>query len=753
MNTVLKRIISTIILILFLMYTMPVLALTNEEVIYSKMDTESNVYKSIVSTTTEGANGTENAQEDINKELPIKCTVKYELDGKEISAKEIAGKSGNVKVNLTFENTIENKVNINGKTERMYTPFIVVAGVIVNNENNKNVKVSSGKVINDGTKSIVVGYALPGMEESLNLKKKDIELPNSIEITMETTSFEMGDIISLYTSNLLGSVDLDKIYDKLDEIYDSVDKLKDGADKLQDGTISLRDGVSSLNDGAIKLNDGTNTLNNGTQELSKGISSLNSGTKTLGSGVQTLSQGINDANAGAQALSQGVNQVKSGSEELTNGMKTLDSEYTALDQGIQSIAESAESLPDAINKVSGGISGIGDGLNDLKTKLQGANENISALANGAANVNTGLNQISSIVENMPAQTTGTSVATLAVDNSASIDSINSAESLNSSAIGTLQGIQTTLDGLKNGENDAEIENKKAQIQAAIDNINSSNSSLEAAKTNMKTEVSGTTSTTITNPDVSTLKAVVASVSAGAANVSGGMQKLNSEFGGFISGTDKLIGGNANLANGFNQLSEPLKELSNNAGKLSSGSLKVKNGISELTNGSEKLNSGITEVNAGAEKLADGTNKLNNGATTLAGGANSLISGVNKLNEGGEKLANGSNELANATNSLKDGTGKLLDGANELTDGMVKFNKEGITKIYNTVNGDVKGIVNRLKTLEELGREYNKFGSDTERNEIKFITIIDSIKNSKKEETNEEVILDNEEVDIKKNKEN
>ena len=77
MNISLKRITSGIILVTFLLYTMPVLALTNEEIVYSKMDTSSNIYKSIVSTTIEGADGTQNNQEDINKELPIKCSVKY----------------------------------------------------------------------------------------------------------------------------------------------------------------------------------------------------------------------------------------------------------------------------------------------------------------------------------------------------------------------------------------------------------------------------------------------------------------------------------------------------------------------------------------------------------------------------------------------------------------------------------------------------------------------------------------------------
>jgi putative membrane protein len=67
-------------------------------------------------------------QGESENELPISCSVKYELDGEEISAKDIAGKSGKVKVTINYENKSENLVNINGKTQKLYTPFVVVAG-------------------------------------------------------------------------------------------------------------------------------------------------------------------------------------------------------------------------------------------------------------------------------------------------------------------------------------------------------------------------------------------------------------------------------------------------------------------------------------------------------------------------------------------------------------------------------------------------------------------------------------------------
>ena len=48
---------------------------------------------------------------------------------------------------------------------------------------------------------------------------------------------------------------------------------------------------------------------------------------------------------------------------------------------------------------------------------------------------------------------------------------------------------------------------------------------------------------------------------------------------------------------------------------------------------------------------------------------------------------------------------------------------------------------RAQRLEQLSKDYNKFNSDKVRDEIKFITIIDSVKTSQKEEDKQEIVED------------
>ena len=232
------KITSGLLLCSFLAYTTPIFAFSKEETVYTKVKPDGESYRTIVSThlkndnkdevlkdisdliNIENVNGdetfTQNGEEltwsangsdiyyqgETKKELPIKCTIKYELNGNEILADEIAGKKGEVKITISYENLDEHRVSINGKLVSMYTPFTVITGIIFDNTKCKNVKVSSGKVVNDGTKTIVMGVSMPGMQESLNISKSTFEIPSIIEITMDTENYEQKNIVTFVTPKI-----------------------------------------------------------------------------------------------------------------------------------------------------------------------------------------------------------------------------------------------------------------------------------------------------------------------------------------------------------------------------------------------------------------------------------------------------------------------------------------------------------------------------------------------------------------------
>lgn len=80
------------------------------------------------------------------------------------------------------------------------------------------------------------------------------------------------------------------------------------------------------------------------------------------------------------------------------------------------------------------------------------------------------------------------------------------------------------------------------------------------------------------------------------------------------------------------------------------------------------------------------------------------------------------ELTSSLQTLKNGTQSLAEGT-------TKFDTEGIQKVCNLINVDVKTISKRVEKLNELSNEYNNFGMISEGNsgEVKFVMIVDSLK--------------------------
>lgn len=97
----------------------------------------------------------------------------YFLDGREISAADLAGKSGKVKIRIDYTNNSSQNAKINGKKETIYTPFMMATGMILPTDTFTNVEVTNGKVISDGNNSIVLGIGFPGLYDSLKLGDLD----------------------------------------------------------------------------------------------------------------------------------------------------------------------------------------------------------------------------------------------------------------------------------------------------------------------------------------------------------------------------------------------------------------------------------------------------------------------------------------------------------------------------------------------------------------------------------------------------
>lgn len=252
------------------------------------------------------------------KELPVTMTVTYRLDGKTVTPEELRGKSGHVQICYSFENHQKQTVEVDGEQMEVTVPFAMVTGMILDNQCFRNITVSNGKLVNDGDHTVVVGFALPGLQEGLELSEELLTLPESVTLEADVTDFKLGNVMTFGTSSLFSGIDLSELEGEL---------------SAEDAVSELTSAMSQLLDGSSQLYEGMQLLLEKSQELSEGVDALAAGAAQLNSGKKELSDGIG-------ALHQGLT-------ELEKGLAELDGNSAALNAGGKQVFESLLAMGNA----------------------------------------------------------------------------------------------------------------------------------------------------------------------------------------------------------------------------------------------------------------------------------------------------------------------------------------------------------------------------------------------------------------------
>lgn len=216
---------------------------------------------------------------DYDGELPVNVKVSYYLNGTKVSADEIAGKKGNVKIRFDYD--INDSVKENGYS--LTRPYAIVSAVVLSNDNFTNITVNNGKAVNDGNSTAVVGIALPGMSDNLQIDELDI--PDHVTINAKTTNFEIDGTYTVADSGFMNDVDTTKLDDatgQIDELESALDKLSDASKKLVDGSSKLAKGANKLANSSAQIEEGTETLKDGTESMKNGSKDLKAGIKQMG---------------------------------------------------------------------------------------------------------------------------------------------------------------------------------------------------------------------------------------------------------------------------------------------------------------------------------------------------------------------------------------------------------------------------------------------------------------------------------------
>ena len=721
------------------------------------------------------------------EEPPVTQKVTYYLDGKEISPEDLAGKSGKVKIRFDYTNTTSYTETVNGEKQTVSVPFAAITGLVLG-DGFENIEVTNGKAEVSDSSSVVLGYALPGLKDSLGIKDKDLDgdvnIPEYMEMTADVENFSMPAAMTFvvnasdYVST--DGIDTSDLDDMINDLKDASTQLQDGSKTLAEGTDTLADGLSTLQSKLGTFASGVGTLQSGLKTYTDGVSTLSGGLNTLGNSTGALVSGADKLNDGAGQLASGSATLKDGLKSYTDGANGLAKGASDLDAGIGTLAEKSGTLVDGATKLDDGASqlsasasSINEGIKSLDTGLKTpltdkekagyqaaakdsvdkqfsnpdneANyENTKAKASGVYyETMTSDDSVKQAVQllkndsdlmNMINATVGATVETAikdSVPNLASKDTATIKKTYNNSpklqqSVKEVLNLPQTIpdyDALVSAIVDQKLNDMATKVMTGVAN-NSKDKVGEAVADAAKT-----------GAENAAQSAVITGIESAKSNVSSQINAKQENGYSLVTGADALSTVASSLANGTKSLVNSIPTLTGGIKQLKDGSSQLNAGAAKLTSNNDTLNAGATALNAGASQLSAGTQSLMNSVPTLTSGIKQLVDGSNtlvannaQLNSGASQLADGTNQIVSGVDQLTTGSKTLSEGAHTLADGMVQFNEEGINKILDAYNGDLKPFTDKLQAVIDAGEEYQTYSAiaDGQTGSVKFIYKLASI---------------------------
>ena len=605
-------------------------------------------------------------QGDIQKELPVGLTVRYTLNGKAVSPEQLKGQSGKVTIRFDYENRQYETVQINGQNQRIYVPFAMLTGMMLDNDTFRNVTVTNGKLVNDGDRTVVVGLAFPGLQENLNLSRDQLSIPSSVEITADVTDFSLGMTVTLACNDLfsqLGDVDLGSL-----DAAGSLNKLTDAMDQLLNGSSALYDGLTTLLDKSGELAAGVEELAQGAAAIKAGADSLDEGAAELKAGLADLSEGLNMLSANSAALNGGAEQV------FNSLLETATAQIRA--KGLTVPDLTIENYAEELNKLIKSL--------DETTVYENA-----------------LTQVTAAVEKQRPLITQKVTAAVRQEVEAKVTAAVKTEATTAAQAQVAENVIRTATGMTKKDYDAAVaagqipqatqDAVNAAIQAQLSDPDVQKQINAAVEAQMASETVKNTIKAQTDAQMQTEK-VQAAISQ---NVELQVKKAIAE----------------------NMASDEVQKQLQAASEGSKTLIALKASLDDYN----AFYLGLLDYTAGVDEAAEGSDEL-------YAGAGDLKDGTAELRAGAAKLYAGVLQLKDGTPALVSGVTQLKNGAMQLSEGLQQLNKEGIQKLTKLLQDDLGDLTARVQATIDVSRDYRSFSgiSDDASGQVKFIYRTDEI---------------------------
>ena len=590
--------------------------------------------------------------------LPVNVRITYYLEGQEVSAEKIAGKTGKVKIRFDYENSTD-------------VPFMVLSAAMLPADVFSDVEVTNGRLMDLGDQKAVIGFAFPGLMDTLKLvdyePTEEIELPEYVEIEARAEDFALDFTASVVSTGLFEDLedkdleDLDKLPEDMDELTDASTEIRDAAQELADGGSEFGDYLSQYFDGLSQLSEGTDSLDQGLTLLSQNISKISEGSKGLQSGLDQIDQSL--AKVDLSALSSP--ESKKASEAAQAALQSIGENSTALKEKLTAVGTNLETVQTFVKDVNAYIGQVQD--------LQKAIEELPAPDLAAADLENGW------TESLNAEASGQAGEKAADVRDSIIEIVESSSFPDDLGLTDEQKakiVTQIVDAINENTNAEDIE---ISLDAAFGEIRDGIQKEAEGQRNTLRDVS----LKIAEPSVPYLEALSPEKMEEITQVIGNMEQSLAVIGAYAEGMSQT-------ASGLTELSAALTQL--------------KAGVSQLSGGSAQLSEGLGLFEKALEAASEGSAQLSSAMKTVS-------------SAGGE---------------LGSAYWQLVDGMNEFANGIAEFDEEGIQSLAELAGPEYKDVIRGVRAARDAEHSYTNFSGicDGQKGSVRFIIETEEINKDK-----------------------
>ena len=649
------------------------------------------------------------------KQLPVSVKIRYELDGQEMSAKDIEGKSGHLKLTISFTNNYSEVKNINGKSIVIHPSYLAGGMLNMSTGNFSNVKCESGKIVNDGTNEMLAFANIPGLNETLKsagLDKVNNQLGISDDVTVEAdvNNFDLGSIMVGMTNEIdlaseLGEIgSVSELTDGIDQLIEADDQLIDGSKQLYDGTTQLKeqaapltgssDQVRQLSSGAVQLNDGVKALQTGISQYTAGASEI----------ISTAQQGLYDVSQSSGQLSYVINKGIEEKPSLRAIMKSLSDGLGEMETMVTKKVNTV-ALQKAITDTNADLKKMEEYLNGTQSELTTLQETLKQASNAISGLDT-------LMKNGLEPAIKEANGKINSKNSEISNTQKEIDSYYASINGEISSIESTIASLKEQANVLPEGSEKTQILNTVSTLEGQLATLKSKSQTKLTQV-----TPFSDDDFKALQDIIGNVDSSVTKMSGALTNASTS----VTKLDTYLKDTQDTLNDMDkQLNEtPVMDEKSIAEMMAA----MKGGIKDLKTGVDGANQYVNKIDSSlltmSNKSGQGANDIKVYSSKLSEGQTGLVDGSASLSKATGTLAGQSgtfNEMADGLDTLGKAFETLNDGAKQLYEGNEQFKSEGLDQLKEKVDlgvGELETLQSVMNEIKAMNKEYASYSGTPE----------------------------------------